>query len=165
MNKVTLFLVTVVIVLTLFLANFLLGDSRPKTRPSSDERGPLMKDWKSDSVTSISLKKGNVAIDLVRKDKEWAMPLQKNRTAKIDRIIKLLGDVESAYNSGERASKSFESFELTPSTRTELVLESGGKKALLFVGKNLPETGSFVQRDANGPILVVDKFLATDFCG
>ena len=163
MNKVTMLLVTVVLVLGLLLVNFLMADRQPKTHSSGDARGPLMsKDFKSDAVSSISLKKGGTAIDLVRKEKEWVMPLQKNRTAKVDRIVKLLGDVEAAYNSGTRVGKNLDPFELSPSMRTEMTLDAGGKKSTLFVGKNLPETGSFVQREASGPVLEVDKFLATD---
>lgn len=162
MNKMTLFLVSVIIVSVLLILNFVLGDRLPAPVSTDAERGMLLRDFKADAVTAISLKKGEVAIDLVKKEKEWAMPLQKNRTAKIDRIIKLLGDIETAYNSGPRASKNLEPFDLTPSKRAEVTLDAGGKKTTLYIGKNLPETGSFVQRDANGAVLEVDKYLSTD---
>jgi len=162
MNKLTLLLLVLIVGLALFLINFFVSDPREKAlQPSEQDRGLLVKEIRVDSIDSISLKKGAVAVDLVKKDKDWIMPLQKNRTAKTDRITKLLADVQTAYSKGPRAGKAVETFELSPALRTEMTLAGEGKKLTLFVGKNLPESGSFVQRDANSPVLEVDKYIAT----
>ncbi len=110
-------------------------------------------------VNSITLKKGDVTIELIKKGAEWTMPLQKNRAAKDDRISKFLKDVETAYSTGPRIAKDLEKFDLSPAARTEVLLDGTGGKTTLYVGKNLNESGSFVQREINGPVLEVDKYL------
>ncbi|MEI6231863.1 MAG: DUF4340 domain-containing protein [Planctomycetota bacterium] len=161
MNKITLFLVSVIVVLALFLLNYFVVDKHPPATSTAASHGMIFKELNAGAMTTISLKKGSVTIELVRKDKEWLMPLQKNRVAKIDRINKLLSDLESTYCSGQRTAKTLEPFELAPSNRVELVMEGNGKKTSLYIGKNIPETGSFVQRDSTSSVLEVDKFLAT----
>lgn len=120
--------------------------------------GKLIKDLNTTGINSIEIKKGDVAIKLEKKDKDWLITSHKDRHAKLDRVEELLNDIKGASIEGTRMG-SATLFDLDEKKRTEVVMTAETGKTSVFLGKSPDYSKAFVQIEANGKIYEVDKGL------
>ena len=156
------FIIALFGLLVLMAIGFLLihGD-RPQVEAQLDPGKPLIVPFDVTTAQSISIKKGDVAVTMERKDKKWVMTSLKNRPVKDERISQLLGNLNMARIDSLREGAD-KNFALDEKGRTLLTVDRGAAKTELILGKTGEGVKSFVRKDATGPIYEVDKALDTD---
>ncbi|MCY3020058.1 MAG: DUF4340 domain-containing protein [Planctomycetota bacterium] len=162
MIKPNVVIVLLVLCVLLMAGFFLVQGERPKVKAPVNVNEKLVRDFNSDSVNKIEIKKGDVALKLEKKDKNWVLASSKGRPVQKDRVDTLLSDTKSAMREGTRSSKDDSSFDLDEKGRTEISLQSEAGNVVLYVGKDQGWGKTFVRTEAGGPIFDVDKGLDKD---
>ncbi len=153
-----LFLLALLVLLAAGL--FLVQGERPVAEAPTDT-GKLLKNFSGDSVKNIEIKKGDVAVKLDRKDKNWVMSSHKDRPVNVMRVDSLLNNIrDAAIEKTRKGSDSM--FSLDEKGRTELTIAGEASKTTLYVGKSPDYSKSFVRTDPKGAILEIDKGIDTD---
>lgn len=150
--------VVLLVACAVLAAGFLIVQSDRPVVKMAALSGLLLKNAEG-PFTSVEIKKGDVTVKLERKDKEWFITSHKNRPAKVDRVMQLIGDISTAHVDNTRAG-SPENFDLDPQKRTEINLtQENGTRLQLFVGKS-PDWGKvFASAERDGPVGEVDRSL------
>lgn len=161
MTKPSAILILLALLLILAAGLFLIQGERPRVDDPTSSEAALLKNFSSESVTSIDLKKGDVAVKLEKKDGKWLMTSHKSRPVNGDRVKSFLDNVKAAKLERERKG-SDTLFNLDEKSRTEVLLGSEASRAALYIGKSPDMSKCFVRTDAKGPIFEIDKGIDTD---
>ena len=152
-----IFLLFAVCVL-LTLGFFLIKGDRQDIKLPTDPGKPIVKPFDINSAQRITVKKGDATITLEKKDKNWIMTSLKDRAVNTERVVMLLSNLNLAKIEDTREGKET-AFSLDEKNRTELTVDRGAEKTVLYLGKTVEGLKCFVRQEPTGPIFEVDKAL------
>ncbi len=142
----------------LLTLGFFLVQGRREPQLPTEPGKPIVKPFDINSPQTITIKKGDVTIKLEKKDKNWIMTSLKDRAVNNERVVMLLSNLNMAKIEDTREGKET-AFSLDEKNRTELTVDRGTEKTVLYLGKTVEGLKCFVRREPAGEIYEVDKAL------
>lgn len=160
MIKPSVVLILLAIVVLMVAGFFLMSGDRPVERAPEKVGDVVLPDFKMENVRAIGIKKGDVAVRLEKKDKQWVLASHNHRLAQTERVTQLMTDAGGACIEGTRLGAGKE-FELDDASRTLLTFERETGKSELYLGKSVDYGKVFLRTEPAGATYEVNRNLET----